>query len=59
MRLLKMGLPLAIIGLISTLWLSEAGEFENPLIGYVTFAVIGIISALLYRGKEPDWRQEL
>ena len=59
MRLLKMGLPLAIIGLISTLWLSEAGEFENPLIGYVTFAVIGMISALLYQGKEPDWRQEL
>ena len=59
MRLLKMGVPLAITGLISTLWLSEAGEFENPLIGYVTFGIIGILSALLYRGKEPDWRQEL
>ena len=59
MRLLKMGLPLSIIGIISTLWLSRAGEFENPTTGFLTFAIIGILSVIMYRNQEPDWNQEL
>lgn len=59
MRLLKMGIPLAISGLISTIWLARAGEFSNPEIGYITFAVIGIVSIITYRSQEPDWNQEL
>ncbi|MFL2962173.1 MAG: hypothetical protein ACJZ2K_04255 [Candidatus Poseidoniaceae archaeon] len=59
MRLMKMGIPLAIFGLLGTFWLDRAGEFENPSIGYWTFALIWIISAGLYSYTEPDWRQAL
>jgi len=59
MRLMKMGIPLAIFGLISTFWLDRAGEFSEPTIGYVTFGLIWIISILLYIISEPDWRHEL
>lgn len=59
MRLLKMGIPLSIFGLVSTLWLSSANHFENATIGYVTFSIIGLISGVMYRNLEPDWRHEL
>ena len=59
MRLLKMGVPLSIFGLISTLWLSSANHFENATIGYATFSIIGFISSVIYRKLEPDWRHEL
>ena len=59
MRMMRMGIPLAIFGLIGTFWLDRAGEFENPAIGYLTFAIIWIISGTLYFVSEPDWRQAL
>ncbi len=59
MRLMKMGIPLAIFGLIGSFWLSRAGEFANPNIGYITFGIIGLISASLYSVSEPDWRDQL
>jgi hypothetical protein len=59
MRLMKMGIPLAIFGLLGTFWLDRAGEFDNPSIGYWTFALIWIISSTLYYYTEPDWRQAL
>lgn len=59
MRLMKMGIPLAVFGLVGTYWLDRAGEFNEPTIGYVTFALIGIISSLLYAFSEPDWRHQL
>jgi len=59
MRLMKMGIPLAIFGLIGTYWLARAGEFANPQIGYWTFGIIGFTSFVLYIIAEPDWRQEL
>ena len=59
MRLMKMGIPLAIFGLIGTFWLDRAGEFDEPSIGYFTFGLIWIISSFLYSYNEPDWRQAL
>jgi hypothetical protein len=59
MRLMKMGIPLAIFGLIGSYWLDRAGEFANPQIGYWTFGIIGLVSSILYTITEPDWRQEL
>ena len=59
MRLMKMGIPLSVFGLIGSYWLSRAGEFTNPEIGYWTFGVIGLVSSILYTINEPDWRQAL
>ena len=59
MRLMLMGTPLAIIGLIASYMLGRAGEFDNPSIGYWTFGIIWLISAVAYTLTEPDWRQEL
>ena len=59
MRLMLMGSPLAIFGLIATFMLGRAGEFANPSIGYWTFGIIWLISAVAYTFTEPDWRQEL
>jgi len=59
MRLMQMGIPLAIFGLIGTFWLDSAGEFSKPSIGYWTFGLIGIISSFLYSYNEPDWRDQL
>tara|TARA_B110001452_G_scaffold155532_1_gene129436 strand:- start:3256 stop:4290 length:1035 start_codon:yes stop_codon:yes gene_type:complete len=59
MRLMQMGIPLAIFGLIISYWLSRAGEFANPEIGYWTFGIIGFASLMLYSITEPDWRHEL
>jgi len=59
MRLMRMGSPLAIFGLIATFMLGRAGEFDNPSIGYWTFGIIWVISAVAYTLTEPDWRQEL
>jgi hypothetical protein len=56
---MKMGIPLAIFGLIGSYWLARAGEFANPRIGYWTFGIIGLVSSILYTITEPDWRQEL
>ncbi|MBJ64299.1 MAG: hypothetical protein CMB55_05860 [Euryarchaeota archaeon] len=59
MRLMLMGTPLAIIGLIASYMLGRAGEFTNPSVGYWTFGIIWLISAIAYNFTEPDWRQEL
>jgi len=59
MRLMLMGSPLAIFGLVASYMLGRAGEFSNPSIGYWTFGIIWVISALAYKLTEPDWRQEL
>ena len=59
MRLMLMGSPLGIIGLIATFMLDRAGEISQPSIGYWTFAIIWIISGTAYAFTEPDWRQEL
>ena len=59
MRLMLMGSPLGIIGLIATFMLDRAGEISQPSIGYWTFAIIWIISGTAYTLTEPDWRQEL
>ena len=59
MRLMKMGIPLAIFGLIGTAWLDLAGEFSNASIGYWTFSLIFLISSFLYNYNQPDWRQAL
>jgi hypothetical protein len=59
MRLMLMGTPLAIIGLVASYMLGRAGEFDNPSIGYWTFGIIWLISAVAYTLTEPDWRQEL
>ena len=59
MRLMKMGIPLAIFGLIGTYWLDRAGEFSSPTIGYWTFGLIWAISGTLYWFSEPDWRTQL
>ena len=59
MRLMLMGSPLGIIGLIATFMLDRAGEISQPSIGYWTFAIIWIISGTAYTFAEPDWRQEL
>ena len=59
MRLMLMGTPLAIFGLIATFMLDRAGEFSNPSIGYWTFGIIWVISSIAYTFSEPDWRQEL
>ena len=59
MRLMKMGIPLAIFGLIGTYWLDRAGEFSNSSLGYWTFGLIWIVSSVLYYFSEPDWRQAL
>ena len=59
MRLFRMGNPLAICGLLGAFMLGRAGEISNPEIGYWTFAIIWLISAIAYSYSEPDWRQEL
>lgn len=59
MRLVKMGIPLAIFGLLGTLWLDRAGEIASPTIAYLTFGIIGVVSGLVYSLMEPDWRQTL
>ena len=59
MRMMKMGKPLAFFGLLTTLWLHMANEITEPTIGYLTFAVIGIVSQIMYTKTEPDWRQAL
>ncbi len=59
MRLLRMGTPLAIFGLLSTFMLNRAGEIDNPNIGFLTFAIIWLLSVIAYSYSEPDWRQEL
>ena len=59
MRLVKMGVPLAIFGLLGTLWLDRAGEIGQPVFAYWTFSLIGVISGVIYSIMEPDWRQTL
>ena len=59
MRLLRMGTPLAIFGLISTFMLNRAGEIDSPNIGFFTFAIIWLVSVIAYSYSEPDWRQAL
>ena len=59
MRLVKMGIPLSIFGLIATFWLGRAGEIDDPSIGYWTFAIIWMITGTIYFIMEPDWRQTL
>ena len=48
MRLLRMGTPLAIFGLISTFMLNRAGEIESPNIGFLTFTIIWLASVIAY-----------
>ena len=54
-----MGVPLAIFGLLGTLWLDRAGEIGQPVFAYWTFSLIGVISGVIYSIMEPDWRQTL
>ena len=59
MRLFRMGSPLAILGIVTTFMLERAGEINDSKIGYLTFAIIWLISVIAYSLSEPDWRQEL
>ena len=51
MRLLRMGTPLAIFGLLSTFMLNRAGEIDSPNIDF-TFAIIWLV-VIAYSYSEP------
>ncbi len=59
MRLMLMGSPLGIFGLVATFMLDRAGEISQASIGYWTFAIIWLLSYTAYVLIEPEWRQEL
>ncbi len=59
MRLARMGIPLSLFGLLATWWSADAGVIESGRIGYITFALILIISFGWQDYLEPDWNQEL